>query len=91
MHIDIYKLKEFNKDKILKIIRNKQKIFTIEEHLLEGGLGSIILELVSDNNISTNIYRLGIKTQGFILTYQEKIHRLHKIDEKSIYKYIKNK
>ena len=68
MHIDIYKLKEFNKDKILKIIRNKQKIFTIEEHLLEGGLGSIILELVSDNNISTNIYRLGIKNTG-VYTY----------------------
>jgi len=92
MHIDIYKLKEFNKNKILKIIGNKQKIFTIEEHLLEGGLGSIILELVSDNNISTNIYRLGIKNTG-VYTYlsREKIHRLHKIDEKSIYKYIKNK
>ena len=68
MHIDIYKLKEFNKDKILKLLGISKKIFTIEEHLLEGGLGSIILELVSDNNISTNIYRLGIKNTG-VYTY----------------------
>jgi len=64
--IDLYRLKPINKE-LIDVLRNYKLIITWEEHLLNGGLGSIISELITDNNIKTKLIRVGINDE---YTYQ---------------------
>ena len=63
--IDLFRLKPVNK-KIDGVIAQKNLV-TIEEHLLEGGLGSIISERITDRNLESRLKRLGLKdfVRGF--------------------------
>lgn len=50
--IDVFTLKPFNEKyliDILKQVKNNTKIYTIEDHTIYGGLGSIISEVLSKN------------------------------------------
>lgn len=47
----IFCIKPFNRKKLLKIIKNKTKIVTIEEQHIDGGIGSIISEIVAEENL----------------------------------------
>ena len=47
---------------LVEKIKDK-KIITLEEHFLPGGLGSYILELISDYGINTKVKRLGLKSE----------------------------
>ena len=51
--------KRFNKKYIISNISSK-KIVTIEEHVLNGGLGSAVLEAFSDHGVYKKVIRLGI-------------------------------
>lgn len=61
--IDLYAI-PFQKDKLLGELENVKGIITIEEHVLEGGIGSIILELLSDAQRYKPVRRIGIDFQG---------------------------
>jgi transketolase len=47
--ISIHTIKPFDKDTINKIIQGEKPIFTIEEHSLIGGLGSIVSEYIAES------------------------------------------
>ena len=50
-----------------EIIQDK-KVITLEEHFLPGGLGSYVLEIISDNDLNTRVRRIGLK-QAYIYRY----------------------
>ena len=58
--IDIHTIKPIDKDIIIKAAKETQKIITIEDHNIIGGLGSTVCEVLSDN-YPTKIIRMGIK------------------------------
>ena len=64
--IDILKVKPIDSKKLIKLIDGSKCIVTIEEHSLDGGIGSIIAELIADNAINTKLIRLGIKNEQVI-------------------------
>jgi transketolase len=41
----------------------KGMIFTVEEHNLDGGFGSAVAEVITDNNLSTRLVCIGIKNK----------------------------
>ena len=58
--IDLYKIKptsENLKDKL----KNYKGIISLEEHFLEGGLGSILSETITDNKLGVKLKRIGVK------------------------------
>lgn len=57
--IDVFKF-PCNKNALAKEIKKYKKIITIEEHILQGGVSSFILELMADNEIVIPVKRLGI-------------------------------
>jgi len=81
--IDVYKIKPINPE-IANTLRQYKKIVTLEEHLLEGGLGSIVSELITDNNIPVSLKRIGLK--DFIYAYggRENIQKVCGIDTDSV-------
>lgn len=58
--IDVFCLKPFNHTSFLKSIEKVKKIVTLEEHLVSGGLGSIIAEVLLDHQAEKRLKRLAI-------------------------------
>lgn len=61
------------------------KIITIEENFLPGGLGSYVMEILGDRQISKKVKRLGMK-QAWIYRYggREHNHQYHGIDAENL-------
>lgn len=57
--IDIFRI-PCNTESLTKVLRKYKVIFVIEEHILQGGLGSYLLEIIADNNLNLNVKRYGI-------------------------------
>ena len=62
--IDLFKIKPINK-MLIKTLEKYEKIITIEEQWLEGGLGSLIIEYLSDNKLLKEVKRYGLESRFF--------------------------
>lgn len=58
--LDIFKIKPINELMLLDKIGNVKMIVTLEEHLIDGGIGSIITEIITEKGLSLPIKRIGI-------------------------------
>lgn len=58
-------IKPFDKDEFLKITNKTKVIYTIEEHNIIGGLGSIIAEIIAEENLNIRLVRFGINDEYF--------------------------
>ena len=58
--VDLYRLKPINVKTLLKFIEQSEKIVTLEENLINGGIGSIIAEVLVDNNVTIPLKRIAI-------------------------------
>lgn len=80
-------IKPFPKIEFAKKI-NKAKcrlIVTVEEHNLSGGLGSAVLEAISDMGLSTRVVRIGLQDKFCKeVGSQEYLRKLNDLDAKSI-------
>ena len=59
--VDVYRLKPFNEETLVKLLQGSELVFTLEENTPIGGLGSIVCELVVDNQINTRVKRLALE------------------------------
>lgn len=85
--IDLYRIKPVNTKLLLKNISKNKRIVTLEEHLLAGGLGSIIAEIISDNEVNTSLKRIGVDDK-YYYTYggRGNIQRICGLDTNSVTK-----
>lgn len=58
--IDLFRLKPVNKKMLLEILSRSKKIVTLEENSIIGGLGSIVCETLSDNQLDVPLKRLAL-------------------------------
>ena len=88
--ISMHTIKPINEKLLIKEIKNNKFLFTIEEHKIIGGLGSIISEILFKNNLSGIILKtIGIPDEyPFITASQEYFKKYYKIDEDGILKQI---
>lgn len=77
--INIKMIDVFNINFDKKIFKNKKikNVFCFEEHILEGGLGSVISEILFDLKLNKeiNLYRTGIKKKN-IYNYDKRLKTL---------------
>ena len=66
----------------IEAIKGYSRLVTIEEHFLPGGMGSYVLEIMSDGGLRADVKRFGI-TKGWCYSYggREDNHEYHGIDE----------
>lgn len=57
---NIHTIKPIDKDLIIALAKKTNKIITVEEHSVIGGLGSAVCEVLSEN-YPTSVLRIGIK------------------------------
>jgi transketolase len=81
-------LKPFDEKKLLKFSKITKFIVTVEEHLVNGGLGSLVLEVLNSgkSKIINNVLRIGINNT-FVKKYgsQQDLLNYCGISEKKIY------
>ncbi len=89
--IDLYRIKPINQKLLLGSLSKSKRIVTLEEHLLAGGLGSAVLEILADNDKSWPIKRLGIQDK-YLYAYggRKNIQSLCGLDTSSVTKTIKS-
>ena len=87
--IDLYRLKPVSPD-LKKLLSNYKMIISLEEHILDGGLGSIISEIITDSNLKVNLKRIGLTKYIYAYGGRENIQKICAIDADSVIKCIKN-
>ena len=63
--IDMHTLRPIDKDIIIKAAKETKAFITVEDHLVTGGLGSAISEVVTEAGIGVKIKRLGVPGDDF--------------------------
>lgn len=58
--VDFYRLKPVDRYKFYEVMRNVERIVTLEEHWRDGGLGSIVLEQLNECGLNIPVRRLGL-------------------------------
>ena len=90
--IDLYRIKPINHKKLSEIMYDVGCIVTIEENSIIGGIGSLISEIISDDDIGEHVFlkRIALPDiQSFIYGDREFLHKQYHIDCDSIIKNIK--
>lgn len=63
--IDLYRLKPINEKLLLRCIEQSKRIVTLEEHLITGGIGSTIAEILADHGKNIPLKRIGIRDKYY--------------------------
>ncbi len=58
--VGLHKIQPLNKEGLLSIIKDYSSIVTIEDHINEGGIGSMVSELITDTNINTPLKKMSL-------------------------------
>ncbi|MCC6141059.1 MAG: 1-deoxy-D-xylulose-5-phosphate synthase [Nitrospira sp.] len=66
--IDAFRIKPMNAELLKQYLHNVDRVVTLEEHLLAGGLGSAIAELLIDHDVRIPTMRIG-QNDRFVFEY----------------------
>ncbi len=90
--IDIFKL-PMDKEQLVKELNGCKYVFSVEENVLPGGIGSMVLEIISDYNLSIKCKRFGLDfSKGYynVFTDRNYIRNNQGIDIETIITEINN-
>lgn len=88
--VDLYRLKPVNKKLLIKSIENSNRVVTLEEHSIFGGIGSIVCETLAQEDILIPLKIIGIPdTYRSEVGNREMLRSLDKIDIFSVITTIK--
>lgn len=59
-HYDIRFVKPLDEKLLHEVFKNYQKVITVEDGCIQGGMGSAVLEFMADHEYSAQVIRLGI-------------------------------
>ena len=86
--LDIHTIKPIDKEAMINAAKETNKIITIEDHNIIGGLGSTVCEVLSEN-YPTKVIRMGIKDTFGKSGKAEKLMEYFKITYKDIIEEVK--
>ena len=58
--IDIPSISPFNQKEFFKLIKNSKFLFSVEDHMTQGGLGSMIAEILCSSELNTKLFIKGL-------------------------------
>ncbi len=90
--ISLHTLKPINREDLLKEISGIDKVFTLEEHSIIGGLGSSVAEIISESDWNGFFERIAIPDQhSSKIGNSDYLRAEYKLDAENIIKNILNK
>jgi transketolase len=88
--IDLYRLKPLGKG-LPDLLRKYRTIVSLEEHLLDGGLGSILAETIADSALTVRLKRIGLDRYLYEYGGRQNIQEVCGLDVGSICRIIRGK
>ena len=83
-HYDLRFLKPIDEEMLHEIGQNFTQIVTVEDGVMKGGMGSAVLEFMSDNGYSPVIKRIGIPDEFIQHGTPDELYHLCRMDHKAI-------
>tara|TARA_B100000787_G_scaffold140864_1_gene109913 strand:- start:84 stop:1007 length:924 start_codon:yes stop_codon:yes gene_type:complete len=88
--VNISSIKPLNSKALIKIMRKYKKVIAVEDHSILGGLGSIVSEIIAENNLNIQYKMHGLKN-GFIDSdVPDQLEKEYQMDTKSLTKIFNN-
>ena len=83
--ISMHTIKPIDVETVMAAATETNGLITVEEHTVNGGLGSAVLEVLADHEQFTRVLRIGLES-GFssIVGSQQYLRQLYKLDSASI-------
>jgi 1-deoxy-D-xylulose-5-phosphate synthase len=81
-------LKPLDEELLHEVGRQFKKVITVEDGVIKGGMGSAVLEFMSDNNYYPHVKRIGIPDLFIEHGSVQELHSLCEIDAPAICKVI---
>ena len=85
--VDICAIKPCDESGIVELLKKYHQVFTVEEHSVNGGMGSMICEIAAEN-CPTEIHRIGMKSFGESGQWKVLLHE-YKLDGEGIFQQVK--
>jgi transketolase len=87
--IDFYRLKPVKTKEFVKTLSKYKHIISWEEHMLAGGMGSILSEIITDNKLNIKLTRIGVNDRyHYYYGDRENIQKKLNIDNQTVIKTI---
>lgn len=89
--IDLYQLKPLKPEPLSLALLKCKTVVTLEEHTQNGGIGSIVAELIADQNLLIPLKRIAIKDEHlYDYGVRDKLHLDRGLDVQTISEDVKN-
>ncbi|TCP92140.1 transketolase subunit B [Cricetibacter osteomyelitidis] len=75
--LNIPSIRPCDTQQLFEAIKNMQNVITVEEHNINGGLGSLVAEVIAEHGAAIKLKRLGIPDGGYALAADRKTLRKH--------------
>lgn len=89
-HYDLRFIKPLDEELLHEVGRNFRHILTVEDGVIQGGMGSAVLEFMSDHGYTPAVKRIGIPDEFVQHGTIAELYQLCGMDENGIYKTIMN-
>ena len=83
-HYDMRWLKPLDEDLMREVGERFKTIVTVEDGVIEGGLGSAVLEWMADHGFTPRVIRLGVRDQFVEHGSTQELYHLLKLDKEGI-------
>lgn len=90
--VNVVSVKPFDRENVLELAACSDMLFTVEEHHVCGGIGSIISEILTDEGAGVRLHRIGLQDR-FAAGYgtHRSVRQENGLDAEGIYREIKEK
>lgn len=78
-----------DRSRFAEYVRQYQRVITVEEHILQGGVGSYVAEMLADEGVTIPIHRFGIDMEHGTPNIEggrDFFERLYGLDKDSLYR-----
>ena len=83
-HYDMRWLKPLDEELMLEVGERFKTIVTVEDGVIDGGLGSAVLEWMADHGFTPRVIRLGVRDQFVEHGSTQELYHLLKLDKEGI-------
>ncbi len=82
--IDMHTLKPLDKETVLRCARETRAVITVEEHSVNGGLGSMVASVLLENGFAGKFRRIGLPDEFAVLGTPDEVYRYYGMDPEGI-------
>ena len=89
--MNVATLKPIDENEVVAELKKQKRVFSVEEHNVIGGLGTILADVIAGNGLDVSLIKLGLpdKFASGFGTKQEVLQANH-LDADSIFRIISN-